>query len=142
MNREFSKKYANITKSDLELFKSFCVECERKRKRPTTHGTVVRPILTKDYCSRGQVDLVDMQSMQHGEYRFIMVYQDHLTKFCFAPFNLQTRSGSCFPAHGYFSNFGAPAILQSDNELKTVARLKNCTCKASLPPKSGVRQTC
>jgi len=31
--------------------------------------------------SRAQVDLIDMQSQVDGEYRFIMVYQDHVIKF-------------------------------------------------------------
>ena len=81
MKSELSEKYANITRHVIGLFKSLCVECARKKKRNTTKGIVVRPILSADYCSRGQVDLIDMQSMPHGEYRFIMAYQDHLTKF-------------------------------------------------------------
>jgi len=28
-----------------------------------------------------QVDLIDMQSQTDGNYRFILVYQDHLTKY-------------------------------------------------------------
>ena len=53
--------YANITRESTELYKSLCAECQKKRKRPTTKGVVVRPILSKDFLSRGQVDLVDMQ---------------------------------------------------------------------------------
>ena len=30
---------------------------------------------------RAQVDCIDMQSNPDGEYRYIMVYQDHLTKW-------------------------------------------------------------
>ena len=35
----------------------------------------------RDMNSRGQVDLIDMQSQADGEFQWILVYQDHLTKF-------------------------------------------------------------
>ena len=79
MLKVLSKKYANVTRDIVELFKSFCSECMKKRKRTAIKGVVVRPILTKDYGSRGQVDLVDMQSMPSGNFKWIMVFQDHLT---------------------------------------------------------------
>ena len=82
MIKELQKKYANITTQSNERFKSLCEECQKKRKWPTTKGVVVRPILSKDFSSRGQVDLIDMQSMAHINYKWIMVYQDHLTTFC------------------------------------------------------------
>ena len=47
MAKEVNKRYANITRDALELFKSYCQECQKKRKRPRTQGVVVRPILTK-----------------------------------------------------------------------------------------------
>ncbi|XP_060836383.1 KRAB-A domain-containing protein 2-like [Rhopalosiphum padi] len=31
--------------------------------------------------SRCQIDLIDMQAQSDGEYKFILVYQDHLTKY-------------------------------------------------------------
>jgi hypothetical protein len=82
MLKVLSVKYANITVEVVELFKTLCLECMKKRKRIATKGVVVRPILTREYGSRGQVDLVDMHSMPNGQYKWILVYQDHLTKFC------------------------------------------------------------
>ncbi|XP_037773567.1 KRAB-A domain-containing protein 2-like [Penaeus monodon] len=38
MIKETAKKYANITREALELFKSYCEECQKKRKRPVTKG--------------------------------------------------------------------------------------------------------
>ena len=73
MMKELAKKYANITEHSVAIFKSLFIERQRKRKRPTTQGVVVRPILSKDNFSRGQVDLIDIQSMPHGEYKVIMV---------------------------------------------------------------------
>ncbi|XP_037774291.1 KRAB-A domain-containing protein 2-like [Penaeus monodon] len=82
MIKETAKKYVNITREAFELFKSYCEECQKKRKRPVRKGVVVRPILTDGFSFHGQVDLFDMQSMAQGSYKWIMVYQDHLTKLC------------------------------------------------------------
>jgi hypothetical protein len=75
MEKILGTKYANITRDIILLYNSMCVECMKKRKRTAVKGVVVRPILTKDYGSRCQVDLVDMQSMSSGTHKWIMVYQ-------------------------------------------------------------------
>ena len=114
--KELGMKYANVTRDVVELFKSLCVECMKKRKRMATKGVVVRLILTGDYGSRGQVDLVDMQSMPNGQFKWIMVYQDHLTKFCVL--RSLTSKRACevgFQLLDIFLLLGAPHILQSDN---------------------------
>jgi hypothetical protein len=71
-------KYANVTRDVVELYKSFCSECLQKRKRPRVKGVVVKPILTGDYGSRGQVDLIDMQSLPSDQKKWIMVYQVYI----------------------------------------------------------------
>lgn len=116
MLKEVKKKYANISVQTIELFKSLCTQCQQKRVRPTTTGVVVRPILTKDFACRGQVDLVDMQSLSYNGYRWIMVYQDHLTKLCV----LRAIKGKrpvevASQLLDIFLLFGAPGILQSGN---------------------------
>lgn len=40
-----------------------------------------KPIISRELNSRCQVDLVDMQTCKDGEFKFILNYQDHLTKF-------------------------------------------------------------
>lgn len=59
----------------VELYKSLCLECLKKRKRPRMKGVVVKPLISNDYGSRGQVDLIDMQSMPSKDNKWIMVYQ-------------------------------------------------------------------
>ena len=61
MLKELNKGYANITCKAVEYYKYHCEECQKKRKRPMTKGVVVNPILAKEFASRGQVDLIDMQ---------------------------------------------------------------------------------
>jgi hypothetical protein len=55
-----------------------CEECQLKKRKIASKGLVFKPLLSKDFNSRGQVDLVVMQSMRDGD---ILHYQDHLTKF-------------------------------------------------------------
>ena len=65
-----------------------------------------------------------MQSMPHGEYKFIMVYQDHLTKFCMLrPLPCKRAALVAFQLMDIFLNFGAPAILQSDNGAEFTAEV-------------------
>ncbi|XP_035218364.1 KRAB-A domain-containing protein 2-like [Stegodyphus dumicola] len=44
-------------------------------------GLVSKPLIFKEYNSRCLVDLIDMQCNPDGEFKFILNYQDHLTKF-------------------------------------------------------------
>ena len=116
MLKELSKKYANITCKAVEFYKSHCVECQKKRKRPMTKGVVVNPILTKEFASRCQVDLIDMQSLPSDKHKWIMVYQDHLTKFCVLRALTSKRASEvAYHLMDIFLLMGAPTILQSDN---------------------------
>ena len=55
--KELNMKYANVSMEAVNLFNSFCIQCQKKRKRVTTKGVVVKPILSKDFRSRAQIDL-------------------------------------------------------------------------------------
>lgn len=73
-------------------------------------------MLSKYFNSRGQVDLVDMQSMSDGDFKFIMHYQDHLTKFSvLRAFTSKRALEVGFQLLDIFQLIGAPHILQSDN---------------------------
>ena len=116
MVKELKKKYANITSNSVELFKSMCRECMKKRKRVATKGIVVRPIISNNYGSRSQVDLIDMQSMPCGSYKWITVHQEHLTKFCvLGPLTSKRAAEVAQQLVDVFLLLGAPCILQSDN---------------------------
>ena len=121
MIKETNKKYANITQEALNIFKSSCIQCQKKRKRTTTKGVVVKPILSKDFSSRAQVD---MQSMCQGQYKWIMNYQDHLTKFCvLRPLTSKRAAEVAYQLLDIFLLLGAPAILQSDNGSEFTAQV-------------------
>ena len=100
----------------LEHFKSLCAEYQKKRKSPISKDVVVRPILTNEFACRGQVDLIDMQAMAHSNYKWIMIYQDHLTKCCvIRPLTTKRASEVDHQLMDIFLLTGAPVILQSNN---------------------------
>ena len=122
MQKVIFEKYANITRAVIELYKSLCLECLKKRKRHATKGVVVKPILCSGHGSRAQVDLIDMQSIPNGKNKWILVYQDHLTKFCIL--RAMSSKPACEVAYNLvdiFLLFGAPQILQSVNGSKFTA---------------------
>ena len=124
MLKKLGKKYANVTRDALELFNSYCQECQKKRKRHMTKGVVVRPILTNEFSSRAQIDLIDMQSMVQNSFKWILVNQDHLTKFVIL--RALTSKHAAEVAHHLLDIFlliGAPAILQSDNGSEFTAQV-------------------
>ena len=65
---------------------------------------------------RAQVDLIGMQSLPDRDYKWILGYQDHLTKFVqLLPVTLKRAPEIAFQLLDIFSILGAPSILQSDN---------------------------
>lgn len=77
---------------------------------------VVKPLLTTEFNSGCQVDLIDLQSQADGEYKFILNYQDHLTKFVMLrPLKTKTALEVASNLMDIFTIFSAPSILHSDN---------------------------
>jgi hypothetical protein len=62
------------------------------------------------------MDLIDMQSLSYNDYRYIMVYQDNMTKFVVL-WSLKSKRATdvAMQILDIFLLFGAPHILQSDN---------------------------
>lgn len=112
---EINKKYCNVTRTAIQIYLSLCEQCQGKKKI-RKKGLVVAPILSDHMNSRCQVDLIDMQSEPDRDYRFILNYQDHLTKFTILkPLKSKTAEEVAYVVVDIFCMFGAPFILQSDN---------------------------
>ena len=95
---------------------NLCLPCQKKAKQPRK-GAVVRPMVFNDMNCRAQVDLIDMQTQQHDGYNWIMVYQDHLTKFVqLRPTKTKRAAEMAHLLMDIFCILGAPTVLQSDNE--------------------------
>lgn len=89
-----------------------------------------KPMVFKHFNERCQVDLIDMQTCSDGEYRFIMVYQDHLTKYVILR-HLKFKSAeevTRVMVNSIFLFFGAPKVLQSDNGREFVNSIINNLC--------------
>lgn len=79
-------------------------------------GIVVRPIISNSFNNRGQVDLIDLQSTPDREYKWILHYQDHTTKFSFLrPLTSKRAAEVALELLKFFLDIGCPEILQSDN---------------------------
>ena len=115
MYKEVQKKYKNITQEHISLYLSICTSCLNKSSVPKK-GVVVMPMVFRDMNSRGQVDLIDMQSQADGEFKWILVYQDHLTKFVQLRATQPKRAAEvAYHLLDIFCIFSVPALLQSDN---------------------------
>ncbi|CAK9816188.1 KRAB-A domain-containing protein 2 [Anthophora plagiata] len=115
MLKELQVKYKNITYEVVMLYLNLCKQCQMKHSAPKK-GIVVKPMVSSELNSRCQVDLIDLQSNRNGEYKFIMVYQDHLTKFVqLRPLKTKRAEEVAHHVLSIFLTFGAPAILQSNN---------------------------
>ncbi|KAL0879275.1 hypothetical protein ABMA27_003055 [Loxostege sticticalis] len=99
----------------INIFLQLCKTYLSKKSFPKT-GIVVKPLISDDFNRRGQVDLVDFQSSPDGEYKWMLQYQDHLTKFCFLrPLKSKEAKKVAIEILKIFLEVGCPNILQSDN---------------------------
>ncbi|KAK3924089.1 KRAB-A domain-containing protein 2 [Frankliniella fusca] len=120
-----TEKYANISQKVHQTSKNHCGQC--LSTEPTQRrGVSVRPIVQKEMNARVQIDLIDMQTSPDGEFRFILVVQDHLTKFIHLT-ALPHKESLCVAQHvvEIFLVFGAPSVLQSDNGREFADRIIN-----------------
>jgi hypothetical protein len=73
----------NIGRVCTKLFTRTCPICiQRETRLWPTPG--IKPIVTRGLGTRGQIDLIDFQSMPNGEFRFLLNYLDHGVKFLFS----------------------------------------------------------
>ena len=66
-HKKLQDMYANIPRSLVQEYIKHCERCAEKRcRQETASGVVIRPLSVKDLNDRGQVDLIDMQTMKDG----------------------------------------------------------------------------
>ena len=113
--KELSARFFNIGYSLVGIYLATCAICDEKRKRPRK-GVVVKPIVSDDFNARAQVDLICFESERDDNFKYILNYQDHLTKFVSLR-ALKTKRAEevAYNLIELFCIFGAPCILQSDN---------------------------
>ncbi|KRZ51589.1 KRAB-A domain-containing protein 2 [Trichinella nativa] len=131
IGHEAQNKSANVTQEACHLFLTFCEECHKKRARKLPKSLVVKPLVSTNLMSRAQVDLINFQTMPDGDFKYIMTYLNHFTKFCIlSPLMLKRAEEVASKLLKIFLTFGAPSILQSDNGQEfsyvIIAELKTC----------------
>lgn len=115
MIKKINEKYKNITRAEIMLFLSLCKSCQQKQKREKKE-IVTNPMVFKELNSRCQVDLIDFQAQPDKTFKFLMVYQDQLTKFVvLRALESKTAIEVVQQLVSIFAIFGAPSVLQSDN---------------------------
>ena len=127
--KKIADQYTNIPRSLVGYFIAHCERCaEKQRRHETKAGVIVKPLSVKDLNERGQVDLVDLQTMKDGSYRYIMHYVEYLTKFHFLrPLKSKTASEVAYELLLIFLDIGAPHVLQSDNRREFTANIMTMT---------------
>ncbi|KRX52601.1 KRAB-A domain-containing protein 2 [Trichinella sp. T9] len=64
--RTFQKaqnKWANVTREACHMFATLCEECHKKRARKLPKSLVVKPPVSTNVMSRGQVDVINFQAL-------------------------------------------------------------------------------
>jgi hypothetical protein len=115
LKKEVSRKYANVTIEMINIFLSVCETCQKKESKKR-EDLVCKSVLHSEMNSCCQLDLIDMQSQADERYKFIMVYQDHLTNFVLLrPLQSKRAEEIAFQLTDIFLTLGVPCILHSDN---------------------------
>ncbi|CAF4781538.1 unnamed protein product [Rotaria socialis] len=100
--------------------------CQIRRSLPKT--PCGKPIISIEFLTRLQVDLIDMRSVQYNGFNFIMHVKDHFTKLSWL-FSLSSKEARhvAFNLKNIFYTFGPPKILKSDNGKEFVIAITNET---------------
>ena len=112
------QQYCGFSKEVIQVYLKSCNECQLQKCKKTVKSTVTRPIRTSDFASRGQVDLIDLQTTDEVNipFNFLMVYQDHINKvIVLRPLRHKSAQEVVDNLVEIFCLLGAPHILQSDN---------------------------
>ena len=115
LRKKCAKRFFNISKIWVIIFCRTCPGCiQRAPKMKPVAG--LRNIITLGLGVRGQVDLIDFQSMPDGAFCFLLNYVDHGIKTVFSV-PLVSKRAWCIALALFqiFCIIGPPMILQADN---------------------------
>jgi transposase InsO family protein len=119
---QLSNQYAYLPRRFVELYVTRCTTCCTRKSFPTPVSG--KPIVTKGFLHRVQIDLVSFESIPDGKYRYIAHLRDHFTRFSWTC-ALSSKEASEVAAFLFsvFTVFGPPLILQSDNGREFTAQV-------------------
>ena len=75
-----------------------------------------KPILSNQFGERGQEDVIDYQLLEFNGYKYLLVYQDHCTKFIEGcPLKNKEKRTASRALIDIFTSLGAPSFLHTDS---------------------------
>lgn len=124
-HKKICVNYSNISRNIVAKFIRQCERCvEKARRKETGSGVVVKPIKVTNLNDRAQIDLVDFQSLPDGKFKYILHYQEHLTKFhILRPLTSKRAAEVAYHLLQIMIDFGAVHVLQSDNGREFTAKV-------------------
>lgn len=112
---EIHKEYYGIPRSYVRYHVANCPVCQLSAMQ--TSKPPLKPIIEKQFLSRIQVDLIDLNQIPDGEYKYICHVIDHFTKYHIL-FPLRSKTAAEV-AYGLeervLAYVGLPKIFHSDN---------------------------
>ncbi|CAF2185727.1 unnamed protein product [Rotaria magnacalcarata] len=119
---EVKRRYAGIPQQAIDIYIRMCDAYQTRRS--ILKPACGKPILSVGFLTRLQVDLIDMHSVEHNGFKFIIHVKNHFTKFSWL-FALPSKEANNVATHlrNIFYTFGPPKILQSDNGKECVAKI-------------------
>ena len=109
------EKHSNVSKTWTVLFTKTCPGCIERAPKPKPIAGL-KNIITCGFGVRGQVDLIDFQSMPDGSFKYLLNYIDHGLKILFSvPIVAKRATCIAYALFNIFCQIGPPMILQADN---------------------------
>ena len=116
MEKHLIEHGTHVPRPVIQRFVDLCQTCQETRGRKSTHKIIHKPIIPDTVGQRGQADLVDLQMVPDGGYKYILNYQDCFSKFVILR-ALKTKTAAevadCLV--NIFFEHGPPSLLQTDN---------------------------
>jgi hypothetical protein len=107
--------HGNITQEVCKMFMDVCPHCIKvlSHRKPVAG---IKNIVTDGFGVRGQVDLINFQSMPDGVFKYLCNYIDHgVKKMTSIPLSGKQASSIAFALLTIFTKQGSPSILQTNN---------------------------
>ena len=106
----------NIPRTVQLLFTNTCPVCITKNTTLKKPVAGLKSIIAYEFGQRGQMDLIDLQSIADGEFKYLLNYIDHCTKYLFCiPLTSKRADAVAQALVSIFTIIGPPLILQTDN---------------------------
>ena len=85
------KEQGYYTHVEVVIFLSPSPSHQSRLKSQAQKSLVTKPILSDNFGSRDQVDLIDMRTTPDGAYKMFLNYQDHFTKWIVLVYSLKRK---------------------------------------------------